>query len=101
VQELSRALASRGFDTHLYFIGDPEAAPVERVPGMARLSRREMARRLGIATAIALPFIASINAPAAIQAASCGGGGAPCGGANPPCCANFICNNFSNMCQGR
>jgi len=34
VHELSQALANRGFDTHLYFVGDPQAAPVERVPGL-------------------------------------------------------------------
>lgn len=74
-------------------------APIERAPGVNRISRRELARRLGIATALTLPFIASINAPAAIQAASCGGAGAPCGGANPPCCAAFSCNG--GFCQGR
>ncbi|MBD0372427.1 MAG: PqqD family protein [Pyrinomonadaceae bacterium] len=61
-----------------------------------RMSRREMARKLGIATAIALPFIASIEAPAAIQAASCAGPEEPCGGTNPPCCPGLIC--FSNSC---
>jgi hypothetical protein len=71
-------------------------APVERAPGMARMSRRELARRLGVATAIALPFIASINAPAAIQAASCAGVEEPCGGTNPPCCSGFVC--FNNSC---
>jgi hypothetical protein len=67
--------------------------------GSMLISRRELARRLGLATAIALPFIASINAPAAIQAATCGGNGAACGGANPPCCAGFACSPFTNMCQ--
>lgn len=64
----------------------------------ARMSRREMARRLGIATALTLPFIASIKAPAAIQAGSCGGGGAPCGPGLPECCVGFRCN--VNVCQG-
>jgi hypothetical protein len=59
--------------------------------GSRRMSRRELARRLGIATALMLPFIASINAPAAIQAASCGGIEAFCGGANPPCCSGLVC----------
>lgn len=59
--------------------------------GGGRISRREMARRLGVATAIALPLIASINAPAAIQAASCGGIEDFCGGTNPPCCAGLVC----------
>jgi len=31
VTELPRAIAARGFDTHLYFVGDPEADPIEQV----------------------------------------------------------------------
>ncbi len=31
VMELTRALADRGFDTHLYFVGDPAAPAVEQV----------------------------------------------------------------------
>jgi hypothetical protein len=73
--------------------------PAEGKQASRGMTRREMARRLGIATAIALPFIASIKAPAALQALSCGTGGAACGGANPPCCPGFACNAFSNMCQ--
>lgn len=64
---------------------------IERSHGSKRISRRELARSLGLATAIALPFISSINAPAAIQAASCGGIEAFCGGANPPCCRGLVC----------
>lgn len=56
-----------------------------------RMSRREMARTLGVVTALTLPFIASIKAPAAFQAATCGGFEAPCGGGNPPCCAGLVC----------
>jgi hypothetical protein len=72
---------------------------MEMLDGAARMSRRELARRLGIATALMLPFITTINAPAALQAVSCGMGGAPCGGANPPCCPFFACNGFG-VCQG-
>lgn len=54
--------------------------------GSTRMSRREMARRLGVATAPALPFIASIRASAAIQAASCGGIEDFCGGFCLPGC---------------
>ena len=70
--------------------------PVGRVSGGARISRRELARRLGLATVIALPFIASINAPAAIQAATCAGVEEPCDGVNPPCCSGLIC--FNGLC---
>jgi glycosyltransferase involved in cell wall biosynthesis len=31
VAELTHALATHGFDTHLYFVGDPDAAPEEQV----------------------------------------------------------------------
>ncbi|HTE18272.1 MAG TPA: glycosyltransferase family 4 protein, partial [Armatimonadota bacterium] len=31
VTELTRAIAAQGFDTHFYFLGDPEAAPTEQV----------------------------------------------------------------------
>lgn len=34
VAELTGALASRGFDTHLYFIGDPAQAPIEKIEGL-------------------------------------------------------------------
>ena len=34
VTELTHALASRGFTTHLYFVGDPDAPGVEQVRGL-------------------------------------------------------------------
>ena len=34
VTELTRSLAEHGFETHLYFVGDPEAPPVETVAGL-------------------------------------------------------------------
>lgn len=65
--------------------------------GAARISRRELARRLGIAAAAAtLPLITSIDAPAALQATSCAGVEESCGGANPPCCPGLLC--FSGSC---
>jgi hypothetical protein len=70
--------------------------PVKGVPDSARISRRELGRRMGMATALlALPLITSINAPAAIQAVSgCAGAGAPCGAPNPPCCPGFNCDGI-------
>lgn len=67
--------------------------PVERAPGAARISRREVVRRLGVTAAIALPLVTSIRAPMALQAVSgCGGAGAPCGNpGNPPCCMGLAC----------
>jgi len=32
--ELTRAVAAQGFDTHYYFVGDPDAAPHEQVDGL-------------------------------------------------------------------
>lgn len=55
-----------------------------------RLTRRQLVRRLGIATAaIALPVVTSLAAPTAAQAASCAGLGASC--ATLPCCAGLNC----------
>jgi glycosyltransferase involved in cell wall biosynthesis len=34
VTELSRALAERGFNTHLYYVGDPDAPPREAADGL-------------------------------------------------------------------
>jgi glycosyltransferase involved in cell wall biosynthesis len=34
VTELTRALASHGFDTHLYFVGDPDAPAHEQIDGL-------------------------------------------------------------------
>ncbi|HEX8175857.1 MAG TPA: PqqD family protein [Pyrinomonadaceae bacterium] len=59
------------------------------------MSRRELVRRIGISTAVALPLVTSILAPAAVQAATCGGIGAFCGGDSPPCCGGLVC------CDGR
>ena len=59
----------------------------------ARISRRELGRRLGLATAVtALPFIASVVAPTAASAASCGAVGTFCV-ANARCCTGICINN--------
>lgn len=49
------------------------------LPGeMAHVSRRELMRRVGLATVIALPVVASIIAPTAAQAVTCIASGQPC-----------------------
>ena len=63
-----------------------------RESGERRMSRRQVMLRIGISAAAALPFIKTINAPAALQAVSCAGVEEPCGGANPPCCPPFQCS---------
>lgn len=57
-------------------------------PGM---SRRQMMRTLGIATAVALPLVTSIVAPTAVQAASCRPSGASCNGSGQ--CCSGLCSS--------
>jgi hypothetical protein len=49
------------------------------LPGeMGQVSRRELMRRVGLATVIALPVVASIIAPTAAHAVTCIASGQPC-----------------------
>ena len=64
------------------------------------LSRREVIRRVGLASVIALPVVASLVAPSAVLAVTCSG--APngqicsgCGSNNCVCC-NGVCKNGVN-----
>ncbi|MDT4897079.1 MAG: hypothetical protein QOH25_2156 [Acidobacteriota bacterium] len=61
-----------------------------------RMTRRELARRLGLATAVLVPFITAIVAPTAAQTATCGALGAPCT-TNARCCSG-LCINGTCMC---
>jgi hypothetical protein len=76
--------------------------PVSEPRAKARnISRRELARRLGLAAgmAIALPLVSSIVAPTPLMAASCSPRGGICGegqGQGTPCCAGSRCSN--NRC---
>ena len=58
------------------------------------ISRREAIRRVGIGAAIAIPVVASITAPTAVQAGSCKASGANCG-TGSQCCSG-ICS--ANTC---
>ncbi|HLA10004.1 MAG TPA: PqqD family protein [Pyrinomonadaceae bacterium] len=60
----------------------------------AGMNRRELARTLGVAAMVAIPVVASIVAPTASQAASCGKTGDPCS-SGATCCSGF-CND--NVC---
>lgn len=55
----------------------------------AVLSRRQMVRRLGLATAIAVPLVTSIVAPRAVEAATCIPSGSPC---SPTILCCSVCN---------
>jgi|ERR1041384_7358840 hypothetical protein len=57
-----------------------------------RISRREAIRRLGIGAAIAVPIVASITAPTAVQAGTCRTAGQNCG-TGSQCCSGICSNN--------
>jgi Coenzyme PQQ synthesis protein D (PqqD) len=59
-----------------------------------RMSRREVIRRLGWGTAVALPLVTSIVAPTAVEAASCLSTGSACTTGAQCCsglCVAFLC----------
>jgi hypothetical protein len=64
--------------------------------GLRLVSRRELGRKLGLATAAALPFVISIVAPTAASAATCGNVGVPCV-SNAVCCSG-LCINGTCAC---
>jgi hypothetical protein len=55
------------------------------------LSRRQLVRRLGLATAIAIPLVTSIVAPTAVQASTCTPPGQPCS-VTILCCSVLGCS---------
>jgi hypothetical protein len=63
-----------------------------------RMTRRELARMLGFATAATVPFISAIVAPTAAQAATCGAIGTSC--VNNARCCSGLCVNGTCMCLG-
>jgi hypothetical protein len=58
------------------------------------LSRREMVRTIGIATAAAMPVITSIVAPTPVQAATCKPAGATCA-TDAECCSKNCLGNHT------
>jgi hypothetical protein len=73
---------------------------LERASGMARMTRRELGRKLGIAAAIiALPLITSIKAPTAMTAASvCIPAGSFGCVTDGDCCVPARCNTGTGQC---
>jgi hypothetical protein len=66
----------------------------EATGGGYKVSRREVVRRLGWATAVALPLVTSIVAPTASEAASCLSSGSSCTTGAQCCsgvCVGFLC----------
>lgn len=66
------------------------------------LSRREVIRKVGLTTMVALPVISALIAPSAAMAASaCIQAGNPCTPATPdPCCPGLICEGTCNAPTG-
>ncbi len=64
-------------------------------------SRREVIRRVGLASVIALPIIASLAAPVAAQVATCSGAsdGTPCQNNNRICCGGVCCPAGVHECD--
>lgn len=58
------------------------------LPTEVRISRRELMRKVGLATAVALPIIVSIVAPTPAHAVTCIASGQPCS-ATVVCCSTL------------
>jgi len=73
-------------------------APRSRFEGM---SRREAIRKVGLASAIALPIVASLVAPTAAMAVACSSGTTNCTGClnGTPCCKNPPTCTTTGTCQ--
>ena len=65
---------------------------ITRVSKSKGLSRRELIRKLGMASAVALPLVSSVLAPTAAQAMSCSPTGHPCT-AHGQCCSGLCALN--------
>lgn len=69
-----------------------------RPPQIEHLSRRALVMRLGVAAAVTVPFISSITAPTAAQAATCGPTGTTCMN-NSDCCSGGCIDNGRGVFQ--
>ncbi|HVF92220.1 MAG TPA: PqqD family protein [Blastocatellia bacterium] len=65
-------------------------------PRRERMTRREAARKIGLAALVGLPLVTSILTPTVAQAASCRAGGQPCG-TSVQCCSG-LCSG--SVCAG-
>lgn len=72
-------------------------APVEPVKAFEGMSRREVIRKIGLGSAVALPIISAIVAPTAASAQSCLPTDASCT-ASVQCCSN-CCKNVGGGIQ--
>ncbi len=72
----------------------------EQTSPFSGMNRRDIIKKVGLTTMIALPFVASLAAPQSVMAASCGPiqNGQPNSGACPPSGLNLTC--ISCCCNG-
>ena len=70
----------------------PFKGRLARPAHIEQVSRRALVKRMGVAAAVTVPFIRSITAPTAAQAASCLPTSAACT-ANSQCCSNNCLDN--------
>lgn len=61
-----------------------------------RMKRREIIKKIGLATMVTLPLVSSVVAPKAVMAASCGGDRSP----GDTICSNSIseCDSYAPLC---
>jgi hypothetical protein len=77
--------------------------PIE--PHYQGVSRRDVMKRIGLASAVALPVIFGLVAPVAVHAGSCNGPNAPgCVPDGGPCtrdadCCSCFCSLMMNVCK--
>lgn len=64
------------------------------------MSRRTVIKKVGMASAIALPLISSITAPLAAHAGSCLPNGSPCQFQIPPFCCNICIDPTASNIRG-
>ena len=62
------------------------------------LSRRDIIRRVGVTSLVALPLISSLVSPAAAQSSSCLAEGATCSDSAGTCCPGLECNPSCGQC---
>ena len=72
--------------------------PPARAAASARVSRRELIRRIGVA-AVLLPVIASVTAPTAYANVSCSGTCTATSGCTPPCTCVIPLGSTTGFCR--
>ncbi|MBX7173885.1 MAG: PqqD family protein [Pyrinomonadaceae bacterium] len=75
---------------------ESQVAPPTEFAGM---NRREIVRKIGFASMVALPVVASLIAPISVNAQSCIAFLAMCNPVMDTCCPGSICDGMSSTCN--